>query len=377
MSIDVVHELHENSVEWLLLFLSKRAGPVSEFSYQLSDYDFSFPPELIAQRTAGKGKTTILHVPRSGGSSKLMPAAGIVDLFRPGDCLVVNNTKVIPARLFGSKKSGGHVEVLLLQPQVAADNGDARWEAFVRPGRAFRVGSVLEIAGVECTVESVRDDGCRVLRFALAMERFEDFLQQNGRVPLPPYIEREDDEQDRAAYQTIFAKHSGAVAAPTASLHFSQEMLDALKAKGVQLAEVTLHVGPGTFQNIQAQDFREHHMHGESFILEAADADRINTCKANGGRIITVGTTSTRVLETVAKPDGTVHAMEGITHAFIYPGYEWKIVDGLLTNFHWPRSSLILLVSALLGRERTLESYQFAVQNRLKLFSYGDGMLIL
>lgn len=346
-------------------------------SYQLADYDFEFPPELIAQRTAGKGRTRILHVPKAGGPSRLMQAPQILELFRPGDCLVVNNTKVIPARLFGQKKSGGQVEVLLLQALVASPENHSRWEAFVRPGRAFKEGTTLDISGVECIVESVQSDGCRVLRFAHPADQFEEFLAHHGRVPLPPYIERQDDESDKDSYQTVFAKHAGAVAAPTASLHFSEDMLSALREKGVQIAEVTLHVGPGTFQNIQADDFREHKMHGERFVLSEVAATMINTCRRNGGRVICVGTTSSRVLETVATPDGVLCAQEGVTHAFIYPGYSWKVVDGLLTNFHWPKSSLILLVSAFLGKDRTLEAYRYAVAHKLSLFSYGDGMLIL
>lgn len=346
-------------------------------SYNLSDYDFEFPPELIAQRTAGKGRTRILHVPKEGGPSRLMQAPQIVDLFQPGDCLVVNNTKVIPARLFGTKKTGAQVEVLLLQALAASSENHARWEAFVRPGRAFREGAELQIAGARCVVEGVRPDGCRILCFDVPAHQFESFLQEKGRIPLPPYIGRADDDLDKDSYQTVFAKHAGAVAAPTASLHFSDAMIKALQAKGVKIAEVTLHVGPGTFQNIQAEDYREHQMHGERFVLEESAATTINACRRAGGRIICVGTTSTRVLETVAGESGELCAQEGETHAFIYPGYRWKIVDGLLTNFHWPRSSLILLVSAFLGPERTLESYRYAVSQRLSLFSYGDGMLIL
>ena len=202
-------------------------------------------------------------------------------------------------------------------------------------------------------------------------------MNAQGHVPLPPYINRPDDEDDKKAYQTIFAKYSGAVAAPTASLHFSEEMLAALKAKGVFVAEVTLHVGPGTFQNISVEDFTRHKMHGEHYELTAENAEIINHAKAAGGRIVTVGTTSTRVVETIADENGILKAQAGVTHAFFYPGYKYKVIDGLLTNFHWPKSSLILLVSAFYGRENTLEAYKMAVENRLKLFSYGDGMLIL
>ncbi|SHK64160.1 tRNA preQ1(34) S-adenosylmethionine ribosyltransferase-isomerase QueA [Fibrobacter sp. UWEL] len=345
--------------------------------HNLSDYSFEFPPELIASRTAGKGKTRILHCPKNGGERRIMKAPEIVDLFRAGDCLVVNNTKVIPARLYGKTMHDGEVETLLVQAMIPAPSGEARYEAQVRPGKAFKVGRELIIAGVKTTVESINEDGSRVLRFAVTPIELEAVMNAQGHVPLPPYINRPDDEEDKKAYQTIFAKYSGAVAAPTASLHFSEEMLDALKAKGVYVAEVTLHVGPGTFQNISVEDFTQHKMHGEHYELTQENADIINKAKAAGGRVVTVGTTSTRVVETIASEDGVVRAQAGVTHAFFYPGYRYKIVDGLLTNFHWPKSSLILLVSAFYGRENTLAAYKMAVENQLKLFSYGDGMLIL
>lgn len=345
--------------------------------HNLSDYSFEFPPELIASRTAGKGKTRILHCPKDGGERHIMKAPEIVDLFKPGDCLVVNNTKVIPARLYGKTMHDGEVETLLVQALIPAEDGSARYEAQVRPGKAFKVGRELMIAGVKTTVESINEDGSRVLRFAVTPVELEAVMNAQGHVPLPPYINRPDDEEDKKAYQTIFAKYSGAVAAPTASLHFSEEMLSALKAKGVHVAEVTLHVGPGTFQNISVEDFTQHKMHGEHYELTQENADIINKAKAAGGRVVTVGTTSTRVVETIADDQGVVRAQSGVTHAFFYPGYRYKIVDGLLTNFHWPKSSLILLVSAFYGRENTLAAYKMAVENKLKLFSYGDGMLIL
>lgn len=345
--------------------------------HNLSDYSFEFPPELIASRTAGKGKTRILHCPKDGGERHIMKAPEIVDLFRTGDCLVVNNTKVIPARLYGKTMHAGEVETLLVQALIPAESGEARYEAQVRPGKAFKIGRELMIAGVKTTVESINEDGSRVLRFAVTPVELEAVMNAQGHVPLPPYINRPDDEEDKKAYQTIFAKYSGAVAAPTASLHFSEEMLDALKAKGVRVAEVTLHVGPGTFQNISVEDFTQHKMHGEHYELTEENARIINEAKAAGGRIVTVGTTSTRVVETIADDRGVVRAEKGVTHAFFYPGYRYKIVDGLMTNFHWPKSSLILLVSAFYGRENTLAAYKMAVENRLKLFSYGDGMLIL
>lgn len=346
-------------------------------SYKLSDFDFHFPQELIANRTAGKGKTKILHCPKNGSKCSIIPSAEIVDLFDPKDCLVVNNTKVIPARLFGETTHGGKLETLLVQALIPSSTGEARWEAWVKPGRAFSVGKQLTIAGISVFVEDIKEDGARVLRFDSTPTELENVMNKEGHVPLPPYIARPDDEDDKKAYQTIFAKYAGAVAAPTASLHFSEEMLLKLKKKGVSIAEVTLHVGPGTFQNISVEDFREHKMHGEFYELTEENARIINGVKEAGGRIITVGTTSTRVLETIATGIGKVEAQKGITHAFIYPGYEYKIVDGLLTNFHWPKSSLILLVAALFGKENTLAAYAQAVENEMKLFSYGDGMLIL
>ena len=345
--------------------------------HSLSDYNFEFPRELIASRTAGKGNTRILHCPKDGGPLRIMKAPEIVSLFKKGDCLVVNNTKVIPARLYGKTPHGGNVETLLVQALIPSEDGCARYEAQVRPGKAFQVGRVLNIAGVETTVEEIREDGSRVLRFAVTPVELESVMNSVGHVPLPPYIDRPDDDDDKLAYQTIFAKYAGAVAAPTASLHFSEQMLCDLRARGVRVAEVTLHVGPGTFQNISVDDFTQHKMHGEHYELTEENACIINETKRSGGRVVTVGTTSTRVVETIADDEGVVRAQSGVTHAFFYPGYRYKVIDGLLTNFHWPKSSLILLVSAFYGRERTLEAYRFAVENRLKLFSYGDGMLIL
>ncbi|MCF0216469.1 MAG: tRNA preQ1(34) S-adenosylmethionine ribosyltransferase-isomerase QueA [Fibrobacteraceae bacterium] len=347
-------------------------------THSLSDYNFEFPMELIASRTAGKGKTRILHCPKNGGPRRILPAPSIVDLFREGDGLVVNNTKVIPARLFGETAHGGVVETLLVQALIPSEKGEARFEAKVRPGKAFQVGRELVVAGVKVVVEEIReDDGSRVLRFEKTPVEMETVMNEQGHVPLPPYINRPDDEEDKKAYQTIFAKYAGAVAAPTASLHFSEQMLKDLKDKGVKVAEVTLHVGPGTFQNISVDDFTQHKMHGEHYELTKENADIINEVKRQGGRVVTVGTTSTRVVETIADANGFLKPQTGVTHAFFYPGYKYKVVDGLLTNFHWPKSSLILLVSAFYGRENTLEAYKMAVENKMKLFSYGDGMLIL
>jgi S-adenosylmethionine:tRNA ribosyltransferase-isomerase len=289
--------------------------------------------------------------------------------------MVVNTTKVIPARIRETRETGGQQEVLLVAPRP--DLEGLVWEAWVRPGKRFRLGMEATVAGHEVKVIEVLKDGARLLRFDCTPEEFQEMLQQRGAVPLPPYIKRDAEEEDREAYQAIFAKHDGAVAAPTASLHFSQQMLDALVAKGVIIAEVTLHVGPGTFQPIGVEDAREHPIHGERFFLTAQEAEKINRAAATGGRVIAIGTTVARVIETVADEEGVLCAAEGITHKYIYPGYRWKRVDGLVTNFHWPKSTLLLLVSAFYGRENLLEAYREAFKAKMRLFSYGDGMVIL
>lgn len=346
-------------------------------SYQLSEFDFEFPPQLIALRTAGKGQTRILHCSKNGSHTSILKAPQILDLLKKGDCIVVNNTKVFPARLFGKTPFGGQVEALLVQALNPSKNGKARFEALVKPGRAFSLNKSVFLAGVFAEVENILEDGTRILRFEITPQELEKLLEKEGHIPLPPYIQRPDDQSDKEAYQSIFAKQTGAVAAPTASLHFSQEMLNQIKEKGVSIAEVTLHVGPGTFQNINTEDFREHQMHGEHYELTEKNAQIINETKERQGRVIAIGTTSTRVLETIASEDGRIQAQKGLTRAFIYPGYRYKITDGLLTNFHWPKSSLILLVAAFYGKENTLAAYQKAIENQMQLFSYGDGMLIL
>ncbi|MDR0516258.1 MAG: tRNA preQ1(34) S-adenosylmethionine ribosyltransferase-isomerase QueA [Fibromonadaceae bacterium] len=350
-------------------------------SYNLSDYDFDFPQELIAQKTAGKGETKILHCPKNGSPLQILKSSQITDLFKPQDCIVVNNTQVIPARLLGKTKHGGKAEILLLKQLEAAEDGSARWQAWVKPGKAFENDKEVFISKIKCKCSGFANTGgskIRIINFSIPNAEFNSFLAANGHVPLPPYINRSDSESDKSDYQTIFARHAGAVAAPTASLHFSESMANKLKAKGVFFAETTLHIGPGTFENIkESEDFRKHKMHSEEYELNEDNANIINKCKKNGGRIICIGTTSMRVLETLACDNGCVHAGKGITDIFIYPGFKFKTADALLTNFHWPKSSLILLVAAFYGRENTLNAYKYAVQNQMKLFSYGDGMLIL
>lgn len=317
-----------------------------------------------------------MHVPRFGGDFTIYPAPRMLDLFRPGDCIVVNNTRVIQARLLGNLPSGGAWEIFLVQPREMSDS-HCLWEAMVRPGKRLRTSMQLELAGVKFTVQSVLQRGMRLVHFPLGTEHFYEWLERAGHVPLPPYIRRPDTESDRSDYQTVFSREPGAVAAPTASLHFSTQMVDELPVRGVELVTLTLHVGPGTFQNIEQEDYRKHAMHSERYFLSPESAERINQCRARGGRIIAVGTTCARVLETLVDEKGVVSPGAGETDIFLYPGHHWRAVDGLLTNFHWPRSSLILLVSSFLGRERTLDAYKHAVNQRLMLFSYGDGMLIM
>lgn len=341
----------------------------------IDDYDFEFPDELIAQRAEPKGESDILRVPLDGSDFYKMPAQSIIDELQPGDCLVVNNTKVIPARLNGQKATGAKFELLLVGPQAHREG--VVWESWVRPGKHFKVGAKHQVNGIDFEVIEIQEDGTRVLQFNVSHSEFDEMLDTAGKVPLPPYIEREADAEDLISYQTVFAKHRGAVAAPTASLHFSEEMMSDIRAKGISIAEVTLHVGPGTFKPVETENALDHPMHGEVYHLEADQAEIINQTKANGGRVISVGTTSTRVLETVADDNGFLQAGEGVTHTYIYPGYQWKVVDGMITNFHWPKSTLMLLVAALSGRERILAAYQYGFQERMRLFSYGDGMLIL
>jgi S-adenosylmethionine:tRNA ribosyltransferase-isomerase len=348
-------------------------------SYNLTDYNFDFPHELIAQKTAGKGKTKILHCPKNGGSLRILESSQITELFKAGDCIVVNNTQVIPARLLGKTRHGGKAEILLIKQMEPDEHGCARWQAWVKPGKAFENGKEISISKAKCMSSGCASDSkMRIIKFSIPASEFNSFLAANGHVPLPPYINRGDAYSDKNDYQAIFAKHAGAIAAPTASLHFSESMVKNLKENGVLFAETTLHVGPGTFENInEIEDFRKHKMHSEDYELNEENASIINDCKKNGGRIICIGTTSIRVLETLAGENGYVNAGKGATEIFIYPGFKFKIATALLTNFHWPKSSLILLVSAFYGRENTLKAYEYAVQNQMKLFSYGDGMLIL
>ena len=296
----------------------------------------------------------------------------IVDYLEPGDCLVLNDTKVIPARLIGAKEdTGGRIEVLLLKRRE-----DHVWETLVKPGRKARCGTRISFGGGLLTGEVVEiaEEGNRLIRFEYE-GIFEEILDQLGQMPLPPYITHQLEDKDR--YQTVYARHTGSAAAPTAGLHFTPELLEIIEDKGVDIAKVTLHVGLGTFRPVKAENILEHHMHSEYFQIDAEAAEKINRAKEKGSRVICVGTTSCRTIESAADADGRIKECSGWTDIFIYPGYQFKILDCLITNFHLPESTLIMLVSALAGREHTLSAYEEAVRERYRFFSFGDAMLVV
>lgn len=342
---------------------------------RVDEFDYDLPPELIAQEPLPeRDASRLMVVDRDSGRWIHARFRDLPRFLRPGDCLVLNDTRVRPARLFGRRATGGQVEFLLLDPL-----GDGRWLALGRPGRRLRAGTVA-ICGddrpLRVHVEEVRDGGERVIRLEPPSgETVDETLQRLGRVPLPPYIRKELDDPER--YQTVYAREEGSVAAPTAGLHFTPELLARLEAQGVRIAYLTLHVGVGTFRPVTVDRVEEHRMHAEFYRVEPATAAAINATRAQGGRVVAVGTTVTRTLETVAADDGTVRPGSGWTDLFIYPGYRFKAIDGLITNFHLPRSTLIMLVAALLGKERTLAAYREAVARRYRFFSFGDAMLIL
>ena len=297
----------------------------------------------------------------------------IIDYLKAGDCLVINDTKVIPARLIGNRENtGGVVELLLLKR--LEDRQDI-WEALARPGKKARLGDRIEFGGGELTADiiEVKEDGNRLVRFEYE-GIFEEVLDRLGQMPLPPYITHKLEDKNR--YQTVYAKYEGSAAAPTAGLHFTNELLKAIQDKGINIARVTLHVGLGTFRPVKADNILEHKMHSEHYIVSREAANMINACKANGGRIISVGTTSTRTLESASDETGRVIAGSSDTSIFIYPGYRFKIIDGLITNFHLPESTLIMLVSALAGRENVLNAYKTAVEEKYRFFSFGDAMFL-
>lgn len=337
-----------------------------------SDFYFDLPKELIAQDPLeDRSSSRLLTLNKESGEVNHHTFTDIVDFLNPGDCLVLNNTKVIPARLFGVKEdTGAHVEVFLLKRI-----DDCRWETLVRPGKKLRPGArvVFGDGRLKAEIQDVLEEGNRLVRFEYD-GIFEEILDSLGEMPLPPYITHKLQDKDR--YQTVYAKYEGSAAAPTAGLHFTKELLREVEAKGVKIAYVTLHVGLGTFRPVKVDDVTNHHMHSEFYMINKEAADTINEAKANGKRVICVGTTSCRTIESAADENGHIEPCEDNTEIFIYPGYRFKVLDALITNFHLPESTLVMLVSALAGKENVLNAYQNAIDERYRFFSFGDAMFI-
>lgn len=337
-----------------------------------SDFYFDLPEEMIAQDPLmDRTQSKLMVLDKNNGKIEHKHFHDIIDYLNPGDCLVLNDTRVIPARLYGAKEdTGGKVEILLLT-RLDAD----RWEVLAKPGKKARPGHTIVFGNGElrCTVEEIIDDGKRIVKFDYD-GIFEEVLDRLGEMPLPPYITHKLEDKER--YQTVYSKHDGSAAAPTAGLHFTQDLLSIIEEKGIELAYVTLHVGLGTFRPVKIDNLENHDMHSEFYMIEQEQADLINKVKANGGRIIPVGTTSTRTLESCTDDQGILQAGSGWTNIFIYPGYTFRLVDCLITNFHLPESTLIMLVSALAGQDSVLSAYAVAVKEQYRFFSFGDAMLI-
>ena len=338
-----------------------------------SDFYYELPQELIAQDPlADRSASRLLHLDKVTGELEHTDFKHIVNYLRPGDCLVINDTKVIPARLYGHKKdTGAVIEILLLKRRE-----NDIWECLVKPGKKARPGAEIIFGDGILTgqILDIVDEGNRLIQFSY-QGIFEEILDALGEMPLPPYITHKLKDKDR--YQTVYAKHEGSAAAPTAGLHFTKELLEQVEVMGVKIAHVTLHVGLGTFRPVKVEDVVSHHMHSEFYMVEEDQAELINSTRRAGGRVISVGTTSCRTLESAAGEDGVLRAGSGWTDIFIYPGYRFRMIDGLITNFHLPESTLLMLVSALAGKEKILHAYEVAVKERYRFFSFGDAMLIL
>lgn len=338
-----------------------------------SDFYFDLPKELIAQDPLeDRSSSRLLVLDRKTGAREHRIFRDIVEYLNPGDCLVINNTKVIPARLYGAKEgTQAKIEILLLKRR----EGDV-WETLVKPGKKAKPGTKISFGDGLLTGEvlDVVDEGNRLIKFTYD-GIFEEILDQLGQMPLPPYITHQLKDKNR--YQTVYAKHDGSAAAPTAGLHFTPELLRQIEEKGVKIAHVTLHVGLGTFRPVKVEDVTQHHMHSEYFFIEEDQAKLINDTKTAGGRVIAVGTTSCRTLESAVGEDGKLKATSGWTDIFIYPGYQFKVIDALITNFHLPESTLLMLVSALAGKENIMNAYEEAVKERYRFFSFGDAMFIM
>ena len=338
---------------------------------KVSEFNYNVPEELIAQtpiKNRDESRLMILDRKRETIEHKIF--RDILDYLQPGDCLVRNNTKVIPARLYGKKETGANVEFLLLN-RIEEDF----WEVMVRPGRKLPVGTKVTFGDglLEAEILELLNDGNRKVKFSYD-GIFNEILDKIGLMPLPPYIKEK--LEDKKRYQTVYAQYEGSAAAPTAGLHFTEELLKKIQEKGVEIANVTLHVGIGTFRPLKVEKIEDHDMHTEHFYIKEEDVEKINNAKKNGKRVIAIGTTSCRVLESIANEEGLVKPYEGDTQIFIYPGYKFKCIDGLITNFHLPESTLIMLVSALAGKEYIMKAYNEAVKEKYRFFSFGDAMFI-
>ncbi len=341
---------------------------------RVDDFNYHLPPELIAQEPLDRRDATrLMTVDRTRGEVDEVPFREIVRLFRPGDLLVVNDTRVIAARFFGVKESGGRVEVFLERKLPAEGE---QWQCLLRSSKPSRPGTrILLPGGVTAEVIGRGEGDTWCLSFT-PVEGFDEWLERTGVMPLPPYIKRSAVDADRERYQTVFARHQGAVAAPTAGLHFTRELLDEIREQGVEIATLTLHVGLGTFMPVRVERVEEHRMHRERYVIPSSTADAVNARKMSGGRVVALGTTVCRTLEHAACDDGSVTAGAGETDIFIYPGYRFKVVDALITNFHLPKSTLLMLVSAFAGKELLFRAYNEAVARRFRFFSYGDATFI-
>ena len=338
---------------------------------KLSDFNYDLPEELIAQTPYDKrDEARLMVLDRKKQTIENKVFKDVIDYLNPGDCLVINDTKVIPARLYGEKSTGAKVEFLLLK-QIENDI----WEVMVRPGRKLLPGAIVTFGDgiLQAEVLEMLEGGNRKVKFKYN-GIFNEILDKIGLMPLPPYIKESLKEKDK--YQTVYARDLGSSAAPTAGLHFTEELLDKIRKKGVVIANVTLHVGIGTFRPVKVENIEEHKMHSEHFYIKQEDVEKINTAKRNGKRVIAVGTTSCRVLESIADESGYVKKIEEDTSIFIYPGYKFKCIDALITNFHLPESTLLMLVSALAGRDYIMKAYNKAVEDKYKFFSFGDAMII-
>lgn len=358
--------------------MSRRA----EENYPTSAFDYELPRDRIARYPAARrDESKLMVLDRAHGTIGHRRFSDIIEYIAAGDVLVVNETRVFPARLLGTREGGGAAEVLLLRPQGERERGRERegnaWEALVKPGARLRAGKSVRIAD-DFTIDvlSVKEDGTRVVRLNTALP-LDEALQRYGHMPLPPYMDRDEEAIDRERYQTVYARAQGSVAAPTAGLHFTPELLDAIEKKGVTIARITLHVGVGTFRPVEVEDPAEHVMHEEFYVVSEDAARRINEARGSGGKVWAVGTTVTRTLESIANEEGRIEVGSGSTAMFIRPGYRFKCVDRLITNFHLPRSTLMMLVAAFAGYDLTMKAYRTAVEGEYRFYSYGDSMVII